>query len=387
MRIVVPFGFYGWGNIGDESTLQGFARLTAKYSRLELRVCVASRNPSHTARIEPSFKYYDAMNLTLRGWWARRRAGVYLFAGGTPIMDILGSYPLAEVVPIVTTGSRRRKRIIFVGVGTEGLHREESRRALSEILAPTVRHWSVRSQRDKDRLTEYGVPADSITVAADMAWLLDPVSFSWGREYLLRMGVDTEKPLVGVNVNNEPFMQRDAPELLENLARFLDELVGKHAATTLFFCNDVIEGATKDKAASTRVRNSMRNAERTFLVPNQYWSPQQMLSLIACCRWTISTRYHFCLFSVLQGIPFIALQRSDKVKDLCWDLQWPHGIAIQAVNPSTLLDLYNEIQREQTTATVLLKNGLTHMRQRALKNHDALDSLGPVVVPNQTRTT
>ncbi len=382
IRVAVPFGFYGWGNIGDESTLQGFARLTAEYLPVKLRVCVASRNPSHTVRIEPAFKYYDAMNLTLRGWWARRRAGVYLFAGGTPIMDILGSYPLGEVVPIVTTGSRRRKRIIFVGVGTEGLHREESRRALSEILAPTVHHWSVRSQRDKDRLKEYGVPADLITVAADMAWLLDPVSSSWGREYLLCMGVDTEKPLVGVNVNNEPFMQRDAPELMENVARFLDELIENHEAMAVFFCNDVNEGGTYDKAASTRVRNSMRNADRTFLVPNQYWSPQQMLSLIACCRETISTRYHFCLFSALQGIPFIALQRSDKVKDLCWDLQWPYGIPIQAVNPSILLDLYNEIQREQPTGTVLLKNGLTLMRQRALKNHDALDSLRPVLVPN-----
>ena len=73
-------------------------------------------------------------------------------------MDILGAYPLADVAPIVTTGSRRHKRILFVGIGTERLHREESRRVLSETIAPRVQHWSVRSQRDKDRLTEYGVP-------------------------------------------------------------------------------------------------------------------------------------------------------------------------------------------------------------------------------------
>jgi len=29
MNIVAPFGFYGYGNIGDEATLQGFARLRA----------------------------------------------------------------------------------------------------------------------------------------------------------------------------------------------------------------------------------------------------------------------------------------------------------------------------------------------------------------------
>ena len=45
-----------------------------------------------------------------------------------------------------------------------------------------------------------------------------------------------------------------------------------------------------------------------------------MMSLIANCRLTLGMRYHFCLFSALQDVPFVALQRSDKVADLCWDL-------------------------------------------------------------------
>jgi polysaccharide pyruvyl transferase WcaK-like protein len=375
MRIVVPFGFYGWGNIGDESTLQGFARLIARYPRIEPRAWVASRDPSHTARIEPSFKYYDALTRDLRGWWARRRAGVYLFAGGTPIMDILGAYPLADVAPIVTTGSRRHKRILFVGIGTERLHREESRRLLSETIAPRVKHWSVRSQRDKDRLTEYGVPAGSVTVAGDMAWLLDPAPAAWGREYLRSLGIDVGRPLVGVNVNNEPFMQRGAPQLLAHVGRFLDQLVERHGATPLFLCNDVNEGPTYDKAAGVIVRSAMRHADRAVLVPNDYWSPQQMLSLIGCCRVTVSTRYHFCLFSALQGVPFIALQRSDKVNDLCGDLQWTYGTPIDAATPAALLDLYDAVEREQGAWPALLKRGSTSMRQRALRNHDALDTL------------
>ena len=49
MNLVAPFGFYGWGNIGDEATLQGFARLMAG-SPPKPRVWVASQNPRHTAR-------------------------------------------------------------------------------------------------------------------------------------------------------------------------------------------------------------------------------------------------------------------------------------------------------------------------------------------------
>jgi polysaccharide pyruvyl transferase WcaK-like protein len=143
----------------------------------------------------------------------------------------------------------------------------------------------------------------------------------------------------------------------------------------LFICNDVSDGSTYDMAASMVVRNSMRNAKRTFVVPNHYWAPQQVLSLIACCRTTISTRYHFCLFSALQKTPFIALQRSDKVQDLCVDLQWPYGIHTQSVSASRLLALYDEIERERPRWNALLESGVGSMHRRALRSQDVLDSL------------
>lgn len=73
MNLVAPFGFYSAGNIGDESTLQGFARLVALRGR-GVRVTVASRNPAHTARVEPAFNYYRSVGRDLRGARARRRA-------------------------------------------------------------------------------------------------------------------------------------------------------------------------------------------------------------------------------------------------------------------------------------------------------------------------
>jgi polysaccharide pyruvyl transferase WcaK-like protein len=121
----------------------------------------------------------------------------------------------------------------------------------------------------------------------------------------------------------------------------------------------------------------MNHADRTLLVPNHYWSPQQMLSLIACCRATLSTRYHFCLFSALQGVPFIALQRSDKVVDLCLDLEWPHGAPIAAVDPAVLLAVHRDIQRERAAWSDRLTHASTRMRQRALENREPLDSVLP----------
>lgn len=374
MRLLLPFGFYGAGNIGDESTLQGFARLLSRYQH-EMRVWVASRNPLHTARVEPSFKYYKVAGRDLRWSWARYRSVAHVIAGGTPIMDILGAWPLGEVAPLVSAAYKQRKPIVFVGSGTEKLQREESRRVVSDVLAPKVRHWSVRCEHDKERLTDYGVTPENITVAADLAWLLEPVSDNFGKERLKLFGLNGNDPFVGVNVNNERFVLEQEPLFCEKVGMFLDSLIDRYGVRILFFCNEVRETETFDKIASLRVLSCMAHREKAFLVPNQYWTPQQMLSLIGCCHVTIGIRYHFCLFSILQGIPFIALKRSDKVDDLCWDMNWPYGVSLNGLNVSALLDMFSDIEQKRLWLLERLQRCTEVMRERVLRNGAALDAL------------
>jgi polysaccharide pyruvyl transferase WcaK-like protein len=374
MNLIAPFGFYGWGNIGDEATLQGFARLISRYGN-RMRVWVASRNPAHTRRVEPSFKYFRAVGRDPRRRWARFRSGAYIVPGGTPIMDVLGEWPLSEIAPLVQTAHVRGQPVLFVGTGTERLMREESRRLMSEVIAPKVLHWSVRCDRDRERLTEYGISPERITVAADLAWMLDDEPVTFGREHLASLGIDSSDLLVGVNVNSERFVLEKEPRLFEKLGLFLDSVIEKHEVRVLFLCNEVREEEGFDKATSRKIISSMRHNESTFLVPNQYWSPQEMLSLIGCCHATIGTRYHFCLFSALQGVPFIALKRSDKVEDLCWDMNWGHGTSMNDLRVPDLLEMFSDIVGRRESLSGWLKSRVPLMREKAANNSKALNAL------------
>jgi polysaccharide pyruvyl transferase WcaK-like protein len=374
MNLVVPFGFYGAGNIGDESMLQGFARLLCR-SPNGTRVWVASRNPSHTARIEPGFSYYKSVGCDLRGWWANYRAVARAVVGGTPIMDVLGDWPLSELVPLIQASQVQRKPVVFCGAGTERLLRQQSKRIMSEVLAPAVAHWTVRSERDRERLVEYKVPTERVTVAADLAWMLDTVSPDFGAQCLRQLGIDPQEPLVGVNINNECHMTEREPLFFEKVTAFLDEIIARHNVRLVFLCNEVREAESFDKATSQRLMNSLKHRDRAVLVPNEYRSPQEMLSIVACCRATVSTRYHFCLFSALQGVPFLALQRSDKVADLCWDMSWPYGMSLTDLSSSRLIDLFAEIMDDRRRLVEDLRQQVGRMRERALKNDVALNSV------------
>lgn len=374
MNVLAPFGFYGAGNIGDEATLQGFARLVARCPR-PLRVWVGSRNPEHTARVEPSFRYFHSESDDWRRRWANYRTSAVVMPGGTPIMDCLGAWPFSELVPLIEDAGERGRPVVFVGAGTERLARDDSRRMFADRLAPHVRYWTVRCRRDEVRLLEYGVPPERVRVTADMAWLLEPVGPEWGREQLRSWGVSTGGRLLGVNLMNEKPVRERHGTLFETVARFLDRMIETEGFSVLFLANDVHENLGFDRSATLRTLAAMKHRDRTFIAPNEYWPPQRMMSLIACCDATISMRLHFCLFSAVEGVPFVALQRSDKVADLCWDLGWTFGVNLDGLGPERLVDLFDGLEKRQAEALRDLGARVPALRERAGTNMAALEAL------------
>jgi polysaccharide pyruvyl transferase WcaK-like protein len=268
--------------------------------------------------------------------------------------------------------------VAFVGVGTERLHREESRRTIARELAPRVRHWSVRSEYDRERLLASGVDGDRVTVAADLAWTLPRIDVDPGspRPECLRARPGEE--LIGVNVTNERFVAERAPHLRGALGRLFDHLIEKRNARIVFFCNEIREDDSFDKAASQRIIREMAHRDRAAILPNEYRTPQQMMALIGACRLVIGMRYHFCLFAAIQGVPFVGVNRSDKVADLCRDLAWGHAVELDQADAARLEAMATGLLDEGPSAGKALLSRVAKMRDRVWLNCAALDALrGP----------
>jgi polysaccharide pyruvyl transferase WcaK-like protein len=208
-----------------------------------------------------------------------------------------------------------------------------------------------------------------------MAWLLDPAGPEWGFTLLRSWGVDTNRRLLAVNVLGEKHLLEREPRLFELLAEFLDSAVERHNVFVLFLSNEVREGETFDKAAAQRTLASMKYQRQALIAPNEYLAPREMCSLIANCWAAVSMRYHFCLFAALERVPFIALQRSDKVADLCFDLDWPHGEALDGLTSSALGRTLSAIDQQYHPAAAQLANRVRELRQRAWTNSVGLDAL------------
>jgi polysaccharide pyruvyl transferase WcaK-like protein len=374
MRLVAPWGIFGSGNIGDEAMLKGFASLVKSYPHF-LSIRIASQNPAHVTTVEPTFCYYHQNGRSLSKLWTMWRSEGQLIVGDTPINDRLGSWPLEDLSRLVEAARSRKQSVAFIGVGTEPLHEERSKRIMRETLAPSVTHWSVRSTRDYVRLQEYGVDPARISVACDLAWLLKPVDSAFGEQYFRRLGLEGSALTIGTNFTSETFVRRESPDLLARSAQVLDALVDQYDANIVFFCNEVRPTDGFDKVANDEVRALMTHREATYVVTNEYWTPSQMQSLIGMCNYTIGMRYHFCVFSALQGVPFIAIERTEKVGDLCWQLEWPYGVSFGDLTTTRVLGIFSEMMARGTELLEALESRVHRMRDQAGLNSTALDAM------------
>jgi polysaccharide pyruvyl transferase WcaK-like protein len=100
-----------------------------------------------------------------------------------------------------------------------------------------------------------------------------------------------------------------------------------------------------------------------------------MLSLVGCCDVTLSSRYHFCVFSALQGVPFLALNRSNKVEDLCLDLEATPALSLAETGVEDLCRQLTAVHagRERMRSTLTRRVG--ELRDRARANLTTLDVL------------
>jgi polysaccharide pyruvyl transferase WcaK-like protein len=213
-----------------------------------------------------------------------------------------------------------------------------------------------------------------VTVAADLAWTLE-ASRDAGLETPECLQTRDDEMIIGVNVTNERFVADRAPQLFEALARLLDRLVDKFGVRIVFFCNEIRDDKSFDKVASGLVMTHMRHQDRAVILPNDYRTPQQMMGLLGKCRLAIGMRYHFCVFAAIQGVPFLAIKRSDKVTDLCEDLAWTYGAGLDEMDASHLETMATELLDDPRRATTAIGDRVAPLRDRVWLNRAPLEAL------------
>ncbi|MBF0564621.1 MAG: glycosyltransferase [Nitrospirae bacterium] len=336
MKLHVAFTGLGAGNIGDEAMMQGFLSLFCLPQGTTVEVWdtaqpVLSQFPSTISFVD----YKD----NARCDYLYRSSDMVLAVGATIVSEMLSlQWPLTVLGEKYAKCHACGVPVHAIGIGADRLRSSGALKLFDRGFKP-FKSWTVRSVRSRDNLVIAGVDSEAITVAADLAWLtpLTGLDTEWAGRYLHSLGILPGIPIIGVNVVNEKW--KDDADLKKRLAGALEALSASGRRQVAFFCNETREGQDYDKEAALSIAKLMKR--RPVIVPNTYFTPLEMLSLVACTAVTISWRYHFTLFSALAGVIPVSVERGEKMEELVEDLE---GISLGKPGDATEDDIIAKVE-------------------------------------------
>ncbi|MBF0336712.1 MAG: polysaccharide pyruvyl transferase family protein [Nitrospirae bacterium] len=315
MRIHVAFSGLGAGNIGDEAMMQGFLSIHPLPEGTTIEVW---------DKDEPALRQFPAglrfVNYRDEATCNKlyKSADVVLIIGATIVSEMQGTdWPLRILGQKYKRCHTLSVPCHAVAVGADLIKSHEGRELFTDGYL-NIASWTLRSTRSRDNIAGLGVARECTLVAADLAWLtpLEGVDRDWAQRCWQRMGWTMGTPLVGVNMVNERWHDNDV--IKTQFAQALDNLAQADAIQTAFLCNEVRDEQAYDKAAALSVASRMKS--RPILVPNTYFTPQQMIALLSFCDVTVSWRYHFTLLSFLAGAYPLSVIRGEKLQELSDDI-------------------------------------------------------------------
>ena len=371
-RLHLMFTGLGAGNIGDEAMFTAFL----EHYRLPAGSTVEVWDPSNPViKTLPQQYQYVNWKDDINIHQSVKSSRAALLVGGTPVAAEWGiDWPMCALADRLRFCHAKGVPVHAVGVGIDSLYGEEARQIFIDAFRP-ITSWTVRTSYCRAALLDLGVPPERIAVAADLAWLFlpDTADRKWASDFWKSLGIDVSKPLLGVNVVNERWS--DATNVKAPIAAALDRIVLETGMQVAFLCNETREGEYFDAYAAREVIGMMKGD--AVLVPNEYFTPSQMVALLSSSTITLSQRYHFTVLSILANTIPLSFARGQKMTALLKDLgEEPVG-TMETCNSEYLVDRIRHALSNRSDIGARQQSSAKQLRERAKDNFKFINVMRP----------
>lgn len=159
----------------------------------------------------------------------------------------------------------------------------------------------------------------SIFLCPDVAFWLQPASFSRVKEILLIEGVDLAKSFRFVGVGTNLLLNVDNM-YLELMAKLIDDIIEKRHVHIILIPHVINPFEYDDRAVAMGIKNLARNKSAITVIKGDYL-PGEIKGVIGQCELFIGTRMHTNIASASMCVPTIAVGWSHKYHGIMQSLQ------------------------------------------------------------------
>ncbi len=365
---VVLCGYYGYGNLGDESLLQTIIASLRKEDS-GVKITVLSKTPQLTART------YSVHSIGRYNLWqiasAFRHGKVLVAGGGSLLQNSTSDRSLFYYRSVMERAKEAGMKLMLYAGGIGPVSGEQSREQVRKLLekADVI---SLREEMSFRDMTTMGVKNPRAYVSADPAFCIEPAPQERVAYLLSGKSMDTEQHrYFAVSVRE---WSRSDPAFEEKLARICLYIIKKHGYYPVF----VSMQQSKDTDISDRIRSKILAALEGEALPAMplidHVSASELIGILGKTEFVIGMRLHALIYGAVAGIPLIGLSYDPKVTAVMDVLGEQPPVYVEELDEDAVCRLADEAVAEKDALTASMKEKVAQMRKRCQK--DAENAIG-----------
>lgn len=353
MGKIAIHGFYGCGNLGDESILKALLQEFCRISKI--KVVVFSRDPqqiyvTHGVRSIHSQRRWSF----LRRIWEIKTSDLFVLGGGGLLKDYGNdSSSLKRWLRLLQLAQRLNVKTALCAVGVENIRYDDSRRLLKNVL-DKVDLITVRDNQSKDILKSIGVKGE-VKVVADPSVLLADTNVREAKGLLM-------PPRVIICIRHwfDKGFYIKKPEVNENFIKSLsitaDFLIEKYGATIEFIPMRAVS-YDDDRIVAKEAASYMKYKDKTKIhscVPDV----DGFIEIARQSSLVIGMRLHSLILATAVGVPVIGLEYMPKVRAFMNSIdQSGYSLDLETITSDKLIRLIEKTfdKYDNRTQTIISK--------------------------------
>lgn len=348
MRVVL-FGYYGFGNAGDEAVLAGLLHGLRLYGPPGVEYVALSGNPNQTEAVH-------GVQARPRNHWRTlvretSDADVWVFGGGSLLQDVTGPFTLPYYLGVMGLLSLRRRKFALHAQGVGPITRSLSRLATGPVVSRAAR-ISVRDVQSADTLVQLGVSKQQIDVGADLAFLLPTPKPALAQE--------GGSELVGLAVREWAGKEEWLPQLVAGTQRFLAETEAQVVVVPMDHGTDL--------SIAQRIVDQLPG--RALLAKGTATYDEKM-QLLASCSAVLAMRLHAGVLAALASVPTVFIAYDPKVHAMAKQLDAP-VLDVDSLTEKRLYTMLTGVWGERTARAEHLAIRVDGLRRQAEQDMQGL---------------
>ncbi len=348
---IVVCGYYGFGNVGDEAVLAGFAH-GLRQAGYDAPITALSADPSQT-RAEHGVEAIPRTDLRAV-WRALRRSQVFVLGGGSLLQDVTSARSIVYYLGMHALARRAGCRVLWVGQGIGPLRRSWARRWTARA-ARQAEAVVVRDPESAQMLRAMGVP--KVQEGADLSFLLPDADTEYGRKLLSRWGVPEGTPVIGL----APREWREAQTDVVGLFRTVADYVQKELGTCPFL---LPMHWSRDKTVAERIGSEVPGA----VVPDAPPGVREVQDVLACCEAVVGVRLHALMLAASSGAPALAISYDPKVRAFWGQVAPEYVMDVKDLSEDGLKRKIRELWANREALRVQVQSFAVRQRELAQRN-------------------